>query len=86
MAVVKLVNSIHGQMITFYQFIQLMSFYIFNPHSLFNSLFNNMTVKDIKKYFESCHQHSSEGRTKTVFQSSTNNSFEYIFHHQDGIE
>ena len=39
MTVVESVKSIHGQMITFYQFIQTMSFYIFNPHSLFNSLF-----------------------------------------------
>ena len=39
MTVVESVKNIHGQMITFIQFIQPMSFYIFNPHSLFNSLF-----------------------------------------------
>lgn len=32
MAAVEEVNSMHDQMITFYQFIQVMNFYLFNPH------------------------------------------------------
>lgn len=64
MAVAELVNIIHGQMITFYQFIQLMSFYTSKPHiQIYFKKYK--IVKEGKKYFGCCHQNSSEGGTKT---------------------